>query len=173
VTSTVVVVSRADRALQSAVALLVAAQAAVVGLQVVGRHVLHRPIPWTEEIARLLLAWLMCVGGIAALRHAQHPRVTALVRLLSDARRQAVDRGLRLVLLALFGSLIVPAWQLTLASAGERLPASDISGAWISVILPAALLLMSAVVVSSCGTTVRRPGEIDRHWAGRWARPAW
>ena len=89
----------------------------------------------------------MCVGGIAALRHAQHPRVTALVRLLSDARRQAVDRGLRLVLLALFGLLIVPAWQLTLASAGERLPASDISGAWISVILPAALLLMSAVVV--------------------------
>ena len=41
------------------------------------------PIPWTEEIARLLLVWLMCVGGIAALRHGQHPRVTALVRLLS------------------------------------------------------------------------------------------
>jgi C4-dicarboxylate transporter DctM subunit len=139
--------SPADRTLQWAIAILVVAQAAVVGLQVVGRHILHRPIPWTEEIARLLLAWLMCVGGIAALRHAQHPRVTALVRLLSDARRQAVDRGLRLVLLALFGSLIVPAWQLTLASAGERLPASDISGAWISVILPASLLLMSAVVV--------------------------
>ena len=118
-----------------------------MGLQVVGRHILHRPIPWTEEIARLLLAWLMCVGGIAALRHAQHPRVTALVRLLSEPRRQAVDRGLRLVLLALFVSLIVPAWQLTVASAGERLPASDISGAWISVILPVALLLMSAVVV--------------------------
>jgi tripartite ATP-independent transporter DctM subunit len=137
--------SRADLALQWAIALLVVAQAAVVGLQVVGRHVLHRPIPWTEEIARLLLAWLMSVGGIAALRHGQHPRVTALVRLLSDSRRQAVDRGLRLVLLVLFGSLIVPAWQLTVASAGERLPASDISGAWISVILPAALVMMAAV----------------------------
>ena len=90
------------------------------------------PIPWTEEIARLLLAWLMCVGGIAALRHAQHPRVTALVRLLSEPRRQAVDRGLRLVLLAFFGFLIVPAYHLTVASAGESLPASGISGAWIS-----------------------------------------
>ena len=99
--------SRADLALQWSIAVLVVAQAAVVGLQVVGRHVLHRPIPWTEEIARLLLAWLMCVGGIAALRHAQHPRVTALVRLLSEPRRQAVDRGLRLVLLALFVCLIV------------------------------------------------------------------
>ena len=69
--------SRSDLALHRAIAILVVAQAAVVGLQVVGRHALHRPIPWTEEIARLLLAWLMCVGGIAALRHSQHPRVTA------------------------------------------------------------------------------------------------
>ena len=85
----------------------------------------------------------MCAGGIAALRHGQHPRVTALVRLLSEPRRQAVDRGLRLVLLAFFVCLIVPAYHLTVASAGESLPASGISGAWISVVLPAALLLMS------------------------------
>lgn len=140
-------VSRADLALYRAIALLVVAQAAVVGLQVVGRHLLHRPIPWTEEIARLLLGWLMCVGGVAALRHAQHPRVTALVRLLDEPRRAAVDRGLQLVLLALFAGLIAPAWQLTVASAAERLPASDISGAWISAIFPAALLLMAAVIV--------------------------
>lgn len=141
------VASRSDAALQGSIAILVAAQAAVVGLQVVGRHALHRPIPWTEEIARLLLAWLMCVGGIAALRQAQHPRVTALVRLLSEPRRQAVDRGLRLVLLTFFGCLIVPAFRLTVSSAGESLPASGISGAWISGILPASLLLMSLVVL--------------------------
>ena len=44
--------SRSDVILQWSIAILVAAQAAVVGLQVVGRHALHRPIPWTEEIAR-------------------------------------------------------------------------------------------------------------------------
>jgi tripartite ATP-independent transporter DctM subunit len=144
--SSSVPLSRTDLTLQWALALLVAAQAAVVGLQVLGRHVLHQPIPWTEEIARLLLVWLMCVGGITALRHAQHPRVTALVRLLSEPRRQAVDRGLQLVLLTLFVALIAPAWQLTVSSARESLPASNISGAWISAVLPVALLLMSAVV---------------------------
>jgi tripartite ATP-independent transporter DctM subunit len=141
------VASRSDAALQWPIAILVVAQALVVGLQVVGRHILHQPIPWTEEIARLLLGWLMCAGGIAALRHGQHPRVTALVRLLSEPRRQAVDRGLRLVLLAFFVCLIVPAYALTVASAGESLPASGISGAWISVALPAALVLMSVVVL--------------------------
>ncbi len=128
--------SPSDRLLQWSIAALVVAQAAVVGLQVVGRHILHSPIPWTEEIARLLLAWLMCVGGIAALRHAQHPRVTAAVRLLAEPQRRAVDRGLRLVLLAFFVSLIIPAYHLTISSAGEVLPASGISGAWISGILP-------------------------------------
>ena len=147
-------VSFADRALRWSIAILVVAQAAVVGLQVIGRHILRQPIPWTEEVARLLLAWLMCVGGISAVQHAQHPRVTALVRLLSDPRRAAVDRGLRLVLLAFFLSLVVPAWDLTLASAGERLPASGLSGATISAVLPAALLLMSAVIVQQ----LRRDG---------------
>jgi len=142
------------RLLNGAIAFLVVAQAAVVGLQVVGRHVLRQPIPWTEEIARLLLGWLMCAGGIAALQHAQHPRVTALVRLLSDGRRAAVDRGVRLVLMIFFASLVVPAWRLTIASAGERLPASGLSGAAISAVLPVALLLMSLVVVDQ----LRREG---------------
>jgi len=139
--------SPVDRLLRAAIAALVVAQAAVVGLQVVGRHVLRQPAPWTEEIARLLLVWLMCAGGIAALRHAQHPRVTVLVRLLSDSRRAAVDRGLRLVLLAFFASLIVPAWRLTVSSAGEELPASGLSGAAISAVLPAALVLMSLTIL--------------------------
>jgi C4-dicarboxylate transporter DctM subunit len=155
--------SPADRALHWAIAMLVVAQAAVVGLQVVARHVMRQPIPWTEEIARLLLVWLMCVGGISALRHGQHPRVTALVRLLSTPRRQAIDRGLRLVLLAFFLGLVVPAWRLTISSAGERLPASGLSGAAISAVLPVALLLMSAVLVQ------RFRAEGLGVWRDRWS----
>jgi tripartite ATP-independent transporter DctM subunit len=135
------------RALDWAIALLVAAQAAVVGLQVVGRHVLHNPLPWTEEIARLLLVWLMCVGGIRALQESAHPRVTALVRLLGPAQRAAVERGLQIVLLAFFVTLVVPAARLTVSSAGERLPASGLSGAALSLMLPVALVLMSATLV--------------------------
>jgi tripartite ATP-independent transporter DctM subunit len=147
VTSQLAPTSTADRWLLWSVAILVVAQALVVGLQVVGRHILHQPIPWTEEIARLLLVWLMCVGGVAALRHAQHPRVTALVRLVSEARRAAIDRGLRLVLIGFFLALVVPAYRLTTASVGERLPASGLSGAWISALLPIALVLMCLVLV--------------------------
>jgi C4-dicarboxylate transporter DctM subunit len=139
--------STADRTLDCVIAVLVAAQAAVVGLQVVGRHLFRNPLPWTEEIARLLLVWLMCVGGIRALRNSEHPRVTALVRLLSPPRRAAVERGLQMVLLGFFLCLMVPAWRLTVSSAGERLPASGISGALVSTMLPLALLAMSFALV--------------------------
>jgi C4-dicarboxylate transporter DctM subunit len=152
VTSAPTSASSVDRLLQWSIAALVVAQALVVGLQVVGRHLLHQPIPWTEEVARLLLGWLMCAGGISALRHALHPRVTALVRLLPQPRRLAVERGVRLVLLVFFICLILPAWRLTVASAAERLPASGLSGAWISAVLPAALLLMAAVLVQQLCT---------------------
>jgi tripartite ATP-independent transporter DctM subunit len=139
--------SAADRTLDCVIAVLVAAQAAVVGLQVVGRHLFRNPLPWTEEIARLLLVWLMCVGGIRALRNSEHPRVTALVRLLHPARRAAVERGLQMILLGFFLCLMVPAWRLTVSSAGERLPASGISGALVSTMLPLALIAMSFVLV--------------------------
>jgi tripartite ATP-independent transporter DctM subunit len=149
--SSVTKLPAADRALQWSIAILVIAQASVVGLQVVGRHILRQPLPWTEEVARLLLVWLMCIGGISALRHGQHPRVTAVVRLFSEFRRVAIERGLRLVLLSFFLWLVVPAWRLTVASAGERLPASGLSGATISAVLPVALLLMSAELVRQLG----------------------
>ena len=136
------------RPLEWATALLVAALAVAVGLQVVGRHLFHAPLPWTEEIARLLLVWLMCVGGIRALQHAEHPRVTVLVRRLTPERRAAVERGLQLVLLGFFACLVVPAWRLTVSSAGERLPASGLSGAWMSLVLPVALVAMSVVLIT-------------------------
>ena len=146
-----------SRALELATALLVAALAAAVGLQVVGRHLLHSPLPWTEEIARLLLVWLMCAGGVSALQRGEHPRVTALVRLLEPARRAAVERGLQLVLLGLFLCLLPPAWRLTLSSAAERLPASGLSGAWISAALPVSLLAMSALLAFRLREQQRSP----------------
>ena len=141
------VVPRADRLLQSSIAMLVAALTAVVGIQVVARHLLHEPFPWTEEIARVLMVWLMCAGGVWALRHGQHPRVTALVRLLPAARRLAVDRGMRLVLLAFLVLLLPSSVRLTMTSAAEQLPASGLSGAFISAVLPVSIVLMAIIVV--------------------------
>lgn len=142
----------ADRILRGAIGLVVLAEVVIVGLQVAGRHVIARPLPWTEEVARVLLAWLMCLGGILALRRGQHPKVTAVTRRFNAPTRAAIDRGLRVVQIGLFASLFWPAWRLTVASAAETLPASGLSGAVITAVLPVSLVLMALTLV---GETIR------------------
>ena len=90
----------------------------------------------------------MCIGGIAALRHASHPRVTALVRRLPGPRRAAVDRGLRLVLARDFSSAS------SYLHTGSPWPApanvcrrADCPVPQSPAVLPLSLLLMSAVLV--------------------------
>ena len=71
---------------------------------------------------------------------------------------------------------MVPAWRLTVSSAGERLPASGLSGAWMSLVLPVALVAMSVVLVQklreesreglSLGWTLGSAGARDRVGAG-------
>lgn len=111
------VLTPVDRWLLRAVSILIVGLCVAVALQILGRHIFLQPFAWTEEIARLLLVWVMCLGGIVALRHGTHPRVTAVIRRLSDRHRLAVERGLRLVQLLFFLFLIVPAVRLTITSA--------------------------------------------------------
>ena len=60
------------------------------------------------------------------------------------------------MLLAFFVCLIVPSWRLTVTSAGERLPASGLSGASMSAVLPLSLLLMCVVLVEQLRARRRR-----------------
>lgn len=59
------------------VALLVAL-GAIVLLQIVSRDILGIPVKWTEELSRVLIAWLTFVGASAVAKINGHPRVTLL-----------------------------------------------------------------------------------------------
>ncbi|MBA2450393.1 MAG: TRAP transporter large permease subunit [Chloroflexi bacterium] len=131
-----------DWALEGATTAILAGEVLVVGLGVISRYVFNSPISWTEEIARLLLVWLMFAGGVIAMKRAEHTRVTALIRLLPEDVRIAVDLGMNAVLLVFLAVLGYQAYLLTLASRGELLPASQISGIWLNGSMPIAIVLM-------------------------------
>ena len=69
------------------------------------------------------------------------------------------------MLLVFFLGLIGPAWRLTVTSAAEQLPASGLSGAAISAVLPVALVLMAVVVVQQLWRG--RRGDLARSSAAR------
>ena len=43
--------------------------------QVVYRYMLSIPIPWIEEVSRLLLVWAVCLGAAAAVKNDAHLRI--------------------------------------------------------------------------------------------------
>jgi tripartite ATP-independent transporter DctM subunit len=131
-----------DRVVEYATAITLLADVIAVGLQVVSRLWMSRPIPWTEEIARVLMIWVMFFGGVVALRRGQHTRITAAIRMLRPEHCTAVELGVNLVVFAFFGVLAYQAYGLILLSMKELLPASEISGAFVSAPMPICLLLM-------------------------------
>jgi len=71
---------RIERVLDAVLGLMLLAVAATLFYQVFGRYVIGRAPAWTEEVARMLVAWMAMLGAAACLRDGGHLAVTALVR---------------------------------------------------------------------------------------------
>ncbi|MES1264236.1 MAG: TRAP transporter small permease subunit, partial [Variovorax sp.] len=61
------------------VALLVAAEIAVLLAGVVARYVFHYPLIWSDEVASILFLWLAMLGSAVAFQRGEHMRMTAVV----------------------------------------------------------------------------------------------
>jgi tripartite ATP-independent transporter DctM subunit len=151
-----------DRVIEYATAIALFADVIVVGLQVVSRLLMNNPIPWTEEIARVLMIWLMFFGGVVALRRGQHTRITAVIRTLRPENCVAVELGVNLVVFVFFGILAYQAYELILVSMKELLPASEISGAFVSAPMPICVLLMMWYLLQQILTEARQVSRSSR-----------
>jgi TRAP-type C4-dicarboxylate transport system permease small subunit len=73
------------------VAILVAAEIAILFAGVVARFALHRPLIWSDELASILFLWLAMLGAVVAFRRNEHMRMTALVSRASPQTRAFLD----------------------------------------------------------------------------------
>lgn len=134
---------RLDRVLAMACGALLAALTVVVTFQVLGRYVPFIPRPlWTEEIARLLLAWLVFVGAAVALRRSEHFLIDLIPSKL-DARLGGVLQLLVLTLLTVV-SLVLVVGGIMLAYGGlTRIStASGLHLAWALSAVPVGAFFM-------------------------------
>src|SRR5215217_5362497 len=73
------------------VAILVAAEIAILFAGVVSRYVLHRPLVWSDELASILFLWLAMLGAVIAFRRNEHMRMTAIVAMTSRGVQAFLD----------------------------------------------------------------------------------
>ena len=109
--------------------------AGVVLLQVLGRLPGVPSPPWTEEVARFALVYLVAFScGLAVLR-GELINVDLFVSLLPPVARRAVEKLVDLVVLG-FCLLILPgAWDYVSFSVGERARSIDVPMVWIYAVM--------------------------------------
>ena len=145
---------RIERSLDVILGLMLLAVALILFYQVFGRYVIGRAPAWTEEISRMLVAWIAMLGTGACLRNGGHVSVGALVN--------AVPPRIKVVLLAA-RDVLVMATAGVMAWAGVRfamLNADQESAAMeIPMAIPYSAMAVGAVLLALVLTLARLGGQ--------------
>lgn len=78
---------RVNSLAEYAVCALLAVMVVVVFLQVIFRFVIRSSLPWSEELARYLMVWIVFLGASIGVKRKSHIGVEAVVALLPDRLR--------------------------------------------------------------------------------------
>lgn len=80
----------ADRIALVMCCLLLSAMVVLIGAQVVARYLIGSTLPWTEEVARHLMIWMLFIGIAPAYRRGAHLGVDFMPDRLSNRVRAVV-----------------------------------------------------------------------------------
>ena len=68
------------RAVEQVCAVLLATMTVVILLGVAFRYVLEAPLPWSEELAKLLMLWIVFLGASAGIHRGEHVTIDFLLQ---------------------------------------------------------------------------------------------
>jgi TRAP-type C4-dicarboxylate transport system permease small subunit len=145
---------RLEKLLDTVLGLMLMVVALVLFYQVFGRYVIGRAPGWTEEVARMLVAWMAMLGAAACLRGGGHIAVGALVN--------AMPSGVRTVLLGV-RDLAILATAGVLGWAGARFAtlngSQDSAALEIPMSIPYSAMSVGAVLLALMLILARMGGE--------------
>lgn len=120
----------------------------ILCMQVLFRFFLNQPLDFTEEIARLLFAWLVFVGAARAMRVSQHFVVDIVYNKLPDNIRNFVGFLIDFVTLAFIAAMFWIGMTASLKGAAQIMPVLQISKSAQTMALPVGMLLMAIHAIS-------------------------
>jgi TRAP-type transport system small permease protein len=98
---------------------------------VFSRYVFNLGLTWSDEFARLLFAWIVLIGFAIAVRHRANVGIDWIVMLLPRRPRHAVAIFQDAAVLAFSVLFTWEAWVTVGFSLMQRMPALDITIAWM------------------------------------------
>jgi len=123
-------------------------------ISVFSRYAMDLGLPWSDELARLLFAWIVLVGFAIAVRHRANVGVDWLVMKLSTPKRRAVTILQDVVVLGFSLVFTWQAWVTVGFSLMQRMPALDITIAWLYGSALVAGILMTLYSIANLRETL-------------------
>lgn len=121
----------------------------MVFLQVIFRYMIDVPFSFSEELARYLMVWIVCIGAAGAYGQGMHIGVNLFTGLLPAVGQKRVARLVHLAVGGLMGVVIFEGGRLSYLLANQFSPAMEIRMTWPYLAVPvgAFLILIQAAAL--------------------------
>ena len=141
--------------------ILMVVMTAVMTLLVVTRNFFDFSFPWSEEITRFMMIWLVFLGAAVLVNRDDHIALDALPKILNGWRRFALMVFIRSVTIVALVLLFNQAILITGTRALTLSPALGLSLAWVYVAIPISAALMVVFQTYRIWTDWRKLNEME------------
>jgi TRAP-type C4-dicarboxylate transport system permease small subunit len=125
-------------------ALLLVMMVVSVALQVISRKIVEAPLPWTEEVARFCMVWMVFLGASVLIKTDENTTVTFIQEKMSPFLRAVVQYVINLLMLFMMcGLFMLSLTQLSKYSLTEISPALR-----ISMLIPKSCLIFGSMLIA-------------------------
>lgn len=128
---------------------------ALFNVAVVMRYWMHQPLQWTEEIAGLLMIWIVMLGSVAAERDQQHLHIPMLVDAFPEKLRDIINAvvGVASGLFLLYVSYA--GYKLAVGAQFKVTSVLRVSYFWIDIAVPVGFVIIALYMFSGAFKTLR------------------
>lgn len=134
-------------AVEAVLFVLVLALLILIALQVFTRYVLQASLPWTEEVARMVLVWAVMLGAAVAMERNEHYAITVLSARFRGATRLGVLIATNIAGLVFLVALVGYGAQYMAVNMNTVQVSTQISRGWIYLAMPVGATIMGLSLI--------------------------
>jgi TRAP-type C4-dicarboxylate transport system permease small subunit len=125
-----------------AIFILTGAMFLLIFTQVLLRYVFLKPLSWSEEAARYLMIWIICMAASEAYARGEHVGVLFLQNSIAPNKQKWLKVFIHGAVSILMAVIIYFGFDLSFSLSDQKSPALDLPMTWSYLALPVGALLM-------------------------------
>jgi TRAP-type transport system small permease protein len=136
----------------------------LIVLQVFTRYVMHAALPWTEEVARMVLVWMVMLGAAIAMERHEHYAITVLSANFRGALRLWVLVITNILGIVFLAALAYHGAEYMSANMKTTYVSTQVSRGWVYLALPVgSVIMIASLLLHSIEVWYRRDDPPREH----------